>query len=91
MSNRQEKQAKMLADLNIPEHITKDKYPSVDFNIDGNVFSVIGAVSKGWRRVDAGVASRISTVVNDHAEDYDEALGFLLSISKVEYGDEDNE
>lgn len=81
----------MIAELQIPEHITKDKYPTVDFNIDGNIFSVIGAVSKGWRKVDSDVASRISTVVNNNADSYDTALSFLTSISNVAFGEEDNE
>ena len=81
----------MIAELNIPEHITKEQYPSVDFKIDGNIFSVIGAVSKGWRKVDGEVASRIADVVNEHADSYDQALSFLLSISKVTYGEEDDE
>ena len=81
----------MIDALQIPDTITAKDYPAVNFKIDGNVFSVIGAVSKGWRKVDKQVADRISAVVNEHAEDYEQALGFLLAISQVEYGDSDDE
>lgn len=81
----------MIKELQIPDGINKEHYPVVNFKIDGNIFGVIGAVSKGWRKVDKQVADRISAVVNEHAEDYDQALGFLLAISNVEYGDSDDE
>jgi|688.fasta_scaffold2301482_2 hypothetical protein len=89
MSNA--KLTEMIKHLQIPDTIPKEAYPVVNFKIDGNIFSVIGAVSKGWRKVDKQVADRISAVVNEHAEDYDQALGFLLAVTNVEFGDSDDE
>jgi hypothetical protein len=80
---------KLISELGIPEGTT---YPPVDFKMDGNIFGVIGAVQKAWRKVNPDVASKISTVVNNHCESYEEALGFLLAISEVKYGvDEDDD
>jgi hypothetical protein len=82
----------MMKDLAIPSTITRVNYPCVDFTeLDGNVFALIGAVSKAWRKVDRDVAERIGTVINSHAEDYDSALGFLLSITNCPDGDSDDE
>jgi hypothetical protein len=77
MSKTQE----LINQLGIPEGT---KYPNVDFCIDGNVFSVIGAVTKAWRPVNKDVSNRIFSVVNQ-CESYEEALGFLTAISTVEY------
>ena len=78
----------LIAKLNIPEGTT---YPPVDFKIDSNIFSVIGAVSKAWRKVNPEVASKIPEVVNEHCESYEQALGFLMSISEVKFGDDEDE
>lgn len=77
-----------IAKLNIPEGTT---YPPVDFNVDGNIFSVIGVVSKAWRKVNPDVSSKIADVVNETCESYDQALGFLISISEVKYGEDEDE
>lgn len=68
------------------------EYPAVNFRVDGNIFAVISAVSRAWRPVNKEVSNRIFSIVND-CESYEEALGFLMSISKVEYHktDEDKE
>ncbi len=84
----------MLAELAIPPSISPHKYPIVDWsNIDGNVFALIGAASKAWRKVDLGVSERIIEVVNNHAQDYSEAVSFLMCITydKADDSDEDNE
>ncbi len=78
---------KLISELNIPEGT---KYPSVDFCVDGNIFSVIGTVQKAWRKVNPDVASRISSVVNNNCQSYEEALGFLMAISNVTYGEDDD-
>lgn len=79
----------LVALLEIPENT---KYPTVDFNVDGNIFSVIGAVTKEWRKVNPEVANKISSVVNSECESYEQALGFLLSISNATHSgyDEDD-
>lgn len=89
MSNT--KLTEMIKHLQIPDTIPEEAYPVVNFNIEDNIFSVIGAVSKGWRTVDKQVADRISAVVNEHAEDYDQAIVFLLAVTNVEFGDYDDE
>lgn len=77
-----------ITQLNIPEGTT---YPPVDFKIDGNIFSVIGAVSKAWRKINPEVALKIPDVVNETCESYDQALGFLMSISEVQFGEDEDE
>ena len=80
----------MMKELAIPSTITRNDYPYVDFTeLDGNVFALIGAVSKAWRKVDRDVAGRIMGAVNNNAGDYDSVLGFLLSITNCP-DDEDN-
>lgn len=78
MSKTQE----LINKLNIPANT---EYPTVDFNVDGNVFAIIGAVTKAWRPINKDVSNRILTVVNADCESYEEALRFLMSISNVEY------
>lgn len=74
----------MIKALNIPPHISKEDYPSVNWgNMDGNIFACIGAASRAWRSVDRTVAGHISTVVNEHADDYRSALSFLFAITKM--------
>lgn len=84
----------MLKELAIPESIKPFNYPIVDwYDLDGNVFAIIGACSKAWRKVDLGVSQRIMEVVNNHAQDYHEALAFLRAITNDagDDTDEDNE
>lgn len=78
----------LVALLNIPEDT---KYPTVDFNVDGNIFSVIGTVSKAWRKVNPEVAEKIASVVNTECESYEQALGFLLSISDATHSGYDSD
>ena len=78
MSKTQE----LIDKLNIPANT---EYPTVDFNVDGNVFAVIGAVSKAWRPINKDVSNRIFTIVNEDGGSYEEALSFLMSISNVAY------
>jgi hypothetical protein len=74
----------MIKALNIPPHINREDYPSVNWgNMDGNIFACIGAASRAWRSVDRNVAGHISTIVNEHAEDYSSALSFLFAITKT--------
>jgi hypothetical protein len=86
-NNTMSKYNKLISELNIPEGT---KYPSVDFCVDSNIFSVIGAVQKAWSKVNPNVASKIGNVVNSHCQSYDEALGFLMAISEVTYGEDDD-
>lgn len=82
----------MLKALQIPDTITPDQYPQLDLsNCDGNVFMLIGAVGRAWRRVDSGVASRIHGAVDAHAEDYDDAVIFLSQIIRDPEDGEDAE
>jgi len=93
MSNN-ENVATMISALQIPDTITHSQYPRIPLiGSDGNVFSLIGVASKAWRPVDRGVSERLFSVINNHAEGYDEVLGLLLSISSsvdsVDSEDED--
>jgi aerobic-type carbon monoxide dehydrogenase small subunit (CoxS/CutS family) len=82
MSKTQE----LINQLGIPEGT---KYPTVDFCINGNVFSVIGAVTEAWRPVNEDVSNRIFSVVNECGS-YEEALAFLTAISTVEYNSDND-
>jgi hypothetical protein len=74
--------ATMIQALQIPETITPAEYPSIRLvGADGNVFNLMGIAAKAWRPVDRGVSERLFSVINNHAEGYDEVLGLLLSIS----------
>jgi len=81
------KHNELISKLGIPEGTT---FPSVDFKVDGNIFSVIGTVQKAWRKVNPDVANKISSVVND-CESYEQALGFLMAISEVKYGEDEDD
>jgi hypothetical protein len=83
MSKTQE----LIDKLNIPAGTA---YPIVDFNVDGNVFAIISAVSKAWRPINRDVSNNIMNVVNEHCGSYEEALRFLMAISNVSY-DSDND
>jgi len=81
MSNN-ENVATMISALQIPETITPAEYPSIRLvGADGNVFNLMNIGAKAWRPVDRGVSERLFSVINEHAEGYDEVLGLLLSIS----------
>ena len=38
------------------------KFPSVDFNTDGNVFNLIGKVKRAWQFTDREVSARIGSL-----------------------------
>ena len=82
------KHNELISKLGIPEGTT---FPSVDFKVDGNIFSVIGTVQKAWRKVNRDVADKIPNVVNDNCESYEQALSFLMSISEVKYGEDEDD
>jgi hypothetical protein len=81
------KTQELIDKLNIPANT---EYPIVDFNVDGNVFAIISAVSKAWRPINRDVSNNIMNVVNEHCGSYEEAVCFLMAISNVSY-DTDND
>lgn len=53
----------LISELEIPSTIKKKDYPKVVWTqVDGNAFSIMGTAKNAWRKVDAGVSSRIASV-----------------------------
>jgi hypothetical protein len=40
----------------------KGELPRIDWCVDGNIFSILGTLKKGWRKKNAGVVERLSVL-----------------------------
>ena len=70
---------KLLSDILGDTKVKEKDYPKVDWlQVDGNAFSVMGKAKQAWRKLDAGVASRIAPVCMKG--DYDTLLALCIAL-----------
>lgn len=89
MSNEVTKERinELVAMLNIPT--TVKYYPWFQLTGTGNIMLDIGSATKAWRKVDAGVAGRIFSVINANCQSEHEVDALLNAICSDDSPDMD--